>query len=105
MDPHLRVLLIGEGARENALADKLNNSSIVDVIYVAPGNGGTASGLSKVQNISHVRSDDFPALISFAKDNEVKLVVPGPEASLVAGIQDACQAGTALRWSQLRRAR
>ena len=93
---HLKILLIGNGAREHALADKLNASSIVDSIYVVPGNGGTASsGLSKVQNITHVQPNDFPALISFAKESEINLVVPGPEAPLVAGITDICQAGTA----------
>ena len=91
----LTILLIGNGAREHALAHKLSASASVETIYVVPGNGGTASGLAKVQNISNVKADDFSALISFAKEKGVNLVVPGPEAPLVAGIADACQAGTA----------
>ena len=59
----------------------------VDRIYVAPGNGGTAQGLAKVSNVS-IPVDDFSSLVSFAKANEVNLVVPGPEAPLVAGVVD-----------------
>ena len=87
----LNILLIGNGGREHALAWKLNESPRVKVIYVAPGNGGTASsGLAKVKNVVNVKVDDFQCLIDFAKEHAVNLVIPGPEAPLVAGIGDAC---------------
>ena len=95
MDP-LRILLIGSGGREHALAWKLNQSERVEAIYVVPGNGGTGSGqLSKVENISHVDASNFPALMAFAIEKGVNLVVPGAEAPLVAGIEKACRRGTA----------
>ena len=83
----LRILLIGNGGREHALAWKLSQSPRVDTIYVVPGNGGTARGLDKVENVDTVKADDFPALVAFAKEKNINLVVPGPEATLVAGIE------------------
>ena len=89
----LRILLIGNGGREHALAWKLNQSSRVEVIYVVPGNGGTASDqLRKVKNVNHLRVDQFSELTSFAKEKRVNLVIPGPEAPLVAGIEGVCRA-------------
>lgn len=83
----LRVLLIGNGGREHALAWKLSQSPRVDTIFVVPGNGGTARGLERVENVDAVKADDFPGLVAFAKENNINLVVPGPEATLVAGIE------------------
>lgn len=83
----LRILLVGNGGREHALAWKLNQSPRVRIIFVAPGNGGTARGLDKVQNVTSVKPDDFPGLVVFAKENDVNFVIPGPEAPLVAGIE------------------
>ena len=84
----LRVLLIGNGGREHALAWKLSQSPRVDAIYVAPGNGGTASGkLPNVSNISSPKADDFGGLMEFAKEQNINLVVPGPEAPIVEGIE------------------
>ena len=60
---------------------------------MVPGNGGTAQGLPKVQNVDDVNPDDFPALLTFARGKGVDLVVPGPEAPLVAGIGDFFRAG------------
>ncbi|MCJ1381057.1 hypothetical protein MMC17_004166 [Xylographa soralifera] len=89
----LTILLVGNGGREHALAWKLSQSSRVKKVYVVPGNGGTgAGGLNKVENVSHVKPDDFDALMAFAKEKEVNLIVPGPEAPLVAGIEGACRA-------------
>ena len=93
VDEPLIILLVGSGGRESALAWKLAQSKLVQDIFVVPGNGGTARGLQKVQNISHVSPKDFPALLAFARENEVNLVVPGPEAPLVAGIADFFRAG------------
>ncbi|KAI9824988.1 MAG: Bifunctional purine biosynthetic protein ade1 [Sarea resinae] len=83
----LRILIVGNGGREHALAWKLNQSPRVDVIYVVPGNGGTASGLDKVANVDDVRPDDYPGLVSLARKHGINLVVPGPEAPLVDGIE------------------
>ena len=88
----LRILLIGSGGREHALAWKLSKSPRVDVIKVAPGNGGTAAGLPKVQNVN-LKTDDFPGLLEFATEHNVNLVIPGPENPLVAGIGDVVRKG------------
>lgn len=82
----LTILLVGNGGREHALAWRLAQSPSVKTIYVAPGNGGTASGLSKVQNVD-ISIGDFQKLVKFAVDNEVNLVIPGPEQPLVDGIE------------------
>ncbi|KAL2855494.1 phosphoribosylglycinamide synthetase [Aspergillus pseudoustus] len=88
----LRILIVGNGGREHALAWKLSQSSRVDIVYVAPGNGGTAAGASsKVEN-ANVKGNDYPGLVAFAQKNQVNLVVPGPEAPLVDGIQGYFQA-------------
>ncbi|OJJ97333.1 hypothetical protein ASPACDRAFT_124276 [Aspergillus aculeatus ATCC 16872] len=88
----LRVLIVGNGGREHALAWKLSQSPRVDIVFVAPGNGGTGSGASdKIQN-ANVKGDDYPGLVAFAQQNGVNLVVPGPEAPLVDGIQGYFQA-------------
>ena len=89
----LRVLLIGNGGREHALAWKLSQSSRVETIYVVPGNGGIARGLNKVECVDTVKADEFPALIAFAKENSINFVVPGPEATLVAGIESHFREG------------
>jgi phosphoribosylamine--glycine ligase len=87
MTPNIRVLLVGNGGREHAIAWKLLQSPSIDQIYVVPGNGGTAN-LEKVTNIDTIKQEDFPALVKFAKEKNVNLVIPGPEAPLVAGIVD-----------------
>jgi phosphoribosylamine--glycine ligase len=90
MASNLRILLVGNGGREHAIAWKLLQSPLVDHIYVVPGNGGTAN-LEKVTNIDSIKQDDFATLVRFAKEKSVNLVVPGPEAPLVAGIVDYFQ--------------
>ncbi|KAK3062940.1 Bifunctional purine biosynthetic protein ade1, partial [Coniosporium uncinatum] len=85
--PSLRILLVGNGGREHALAWKLSNSPHVEHIYIVPGNGGTAS-LQKASNISSISAEDFSGLISFAQEKDINLLVPGPEAPLVSGITD-----------------
>lgn len=89
----LRILLIGNGGREHALAWKLSQSPRVDTICVVPGNGGTARGLKKVENVDTVKADDFPGLVAFAKENNINFVIPGPEATLVAGIESHFRKG------------
>lgn len=89
----LRILIVGNGGREHAYAWKLSESPLVDIVYVAPGNGGTGLGTnSKITN-ANVKGDDYPGLVAFAQKNQVNLVVPGPEAPLVDGIQGYFQAG------------
>ncbi|KAG8630879.1 hypothetical protein KVT40_000019 [Elsinoe batatas] len=83
----LRILLVGNGGREHCLAWKLVQSPLVEHIYACPGNGGTA-GLKNVTNVTDTSADDFPALATFAKENKVNFLIPGPEAPLVAGIVD-----------------
>lgn len=82
----LRILLVGNGGREHALVWKLSQSPIVETIIAVPGNGGTA-GLPKVTNNTTVAADDYPALVELARKERLNLVVPGPEAPLVDGIE------------------
>jgi phosphoribosylamine--glycine ligase len=88
MTENLRVLLVGNGGREHAIAWKLLQSPSIAHIYVVPGNGGTATLSSKVANVSSVKETDFAGLVKFAKEKDVNLLIPGPEAPLVAGIVD-----------------
>ncbi len=83
------VLLIGGGGREHAIVWKLAQSSRVDRIFVAPGNGGTAT-LEKTENVA-IAADDLPALRDFAVERQIDLTVVGPEIPLVAGIVDLFQ--------------
>lgn len=83
----LRILLVGSGGRESALAWKLDRSPHVEKIFVVPGNGGTAAGLGKVSNIDHVQPDDYPGLVKLALQLEINLVVPGPDQAVVDGIE------------------
>lgn len=87
----LRILLIGQGGREHALAWKLSQSPRVSNIFVVPGNGGTGA-ISKVENVDDPKLEDLTALIAFAKEKSIDLVVPGPEGPLVAGIEGVCTA-------------
>jgi phosphoribosylamine--glycine ligase len=83
----MKLLVIGSGGREHALAWKLAQSPKVQRVYVAPGNGGTASE----NGLENVPLSSFPELISFAKKNQIHLTVVGPEAPLAAGVVDAFQ--------------
>jgi phosphoribosylamine--glycine ligase len=85
----MNILLIGSGGREHALAWKLSQSKQVTRIFVAPGNGGTAS-TPKCENVP-ILERNIPGLLAFAQKNEVTLTVVGPEAPLVAGIVDQFQ--------------
>lgn len=81
------LLLLGSGGREHALAWKLAGSPEVGRVFVAPGNGGTASE-PKCQNVA-LAPTDFAHLVAFARDQKVDFVVVGPEAPLAAGAVDA----------------
>ncbi len=82
----MKVLIIGGGGREHALAWKCAHSADVDEVLVAPGNAGTRRE-KKVRNVD-VSADDIEALAKLAQDENVGLTIVGPEAPLVAGIVD-----------------
>ncbi|KAM0745647.1 aminoimidazole ribonucleotide synthetase [Meredithblackwellia eburnea MCA 4105] len=82
----LRILIVGAGGREHALAWRLDQSPKVDQIFVAPGNGGTGYLDSKIITVP-ISVGDFEALVAFAVKSNVNLVVPGPEQPLVDGIE------------------
>ncbi len=79
-----KVLVIGSGGREHALAWKISQSSKVGKVYVAPGNGGTAAEFKNVD----MNPSDFEAIVKFVRDNKINLTVVGPEAPLADGIVD-----------------
>lgn len=84
----MKVLLIGSGGREHALAWKLAQSPLLTTLYAAPGNPGIAECATLVA----LDIDDHAAVCAFCKENGVSFVVVGPEAPLVAGIADALRA-------------
>lgn len=86
----MKILVIGSGGREHALAWSLLRSQSVEQVYCLPGNGGTAT-LANCQNID-ISSQDFAAVGQFAIDNDIALVVIGPELPLAMGMTDALQA-------------
>jgi phosphoribosylamine--glycine ligase len=83
-DRLVRVLLVGSGGREHALAWSLTRSSGLDELHAAPGNPGIAA----LAHCHPVRDDDQGALVSLARELRTDLVVVGPEAPLVAGLAD-----------------
>ena len=80
----MNILLLGSGGREHALAWKIAQSTKVSKLFIAPGNPGTAA---VGQNVD-INANDFDALKRFALDNDVQMVVVGPEDPLVNGIYD-----------------
>ncbi|MEM1081120.1 MAG: phosphoribosylamine--glycine ligase [Pseudomonadota bacterium] len=86
----MKVLVVGSGGREHALAWKLVQSERVDRVYVAPGNGGTATEPG-VENVP-IAADDLDGLLAFAQQHAIGLTVIGPEAPLAMGAADRFQA-------------
>ena len=84
----MNVLLIGSGGREHALAWKIAQSPLLEKFYALPGNPGIAEYAELVKNIS---IDDNAAIVQFAKEKNIDLVVVGPEAPLVNGVVDALE--------------
>lgn len=82
----MRILVIGSGGREHALAWKLNQSPLAEEIFVAPGNGGTQE-----HNVP-VSDKDIDGLVKFVQEKKIDFVVPGPELPLTLGITDAMEA-------------
>ena len=80
----MKVLVIGSGGREHAIAWKLLQSARVQTVYVAPGNGGTGSD----NRLHNVPLTDFKDLAEFAEREKIALTVVGPEGPLAGGIVD-----------------
>ena len=88
----MKVLVVGGGGREHALAWKIGQSKRVDRVFVAPGNAGTALEQdAAVENVA-IADSDISGLLEFAKRNAIGLAVIGPEAPLAAGAVDAFSA-------------
>ncbi|HEY1411633.1 MAG TPA: phosphoribosylamine--glycine ligase [Rhodopila sp.] len=84
----MKVLVVGSGGREHALCWAISGSPLLTELYCAPGN----PGIAEVAECVNIGALEIPALVGFAQDNAIDLVVPGPEAPLVAGITDAMEA-------------
>lgn len=89
----MKILLLGSGGREHALAWKIAQSPRVEKLYIAPGNAGTGAAGENID----IKATDFPALKAFALENKVDMVVVGPEDPLVKGIYDEFKADPATR--------
>jgi len=83
----MKILIIGEGAREHAIAQKLADSDLVTEIVVAPGNGGT----DRIEKCMNIPKGDLYSLRDFALENKIDYTVVGPEADLMEGIVDLFQ--------------
>lgn len=84
----MKILLLGSGGREHALAWKIAQSAQCETLFVAPGNGGTEQG--KTRNVA-LSPTDFPAVEAFVRQEGVEMVVVGPEDPLVKGVYDYFQ--------------
>ena len=84
----MKILVIGSGGREHALAWRLKQSPRVQKVFVAPGNGGTA----REEGVENVAITAIPDLVEYAKNEGIQLTVVGPEAPLAAGVVDAFRA-------------
>ncbi len=97
----MKILLVGSGGREHALAWKMAQSPLCEKLWAAPGNPGIAQSAECVA----IKDSDIPALVKFAKDNQVDLVVVGPEEPLANGLADAVRGGDPVLRTQRRGAR
>ena len=84
----MRVLIVGSGAREHALAWKLRQSPRLDALYVSPGNAGTAE---IADNLS-IKANDVDGIVRTAQEQRIDLVVVGPEEPLTLGLVDRLDA-------------
>ncbi len=84
----MKILLLGSGGREHALAWKIAQSDKVEKLFIAPGNAGT----SNVGENVNIKADDFESIKSFAADQGIDMIVVGPEDPLVKGIYDDLKA-------------
>ena len=86
----MKILLVGSGGREHAIAWKILQSPGVEHLWIAPGNGGTAGLGGPAENV-HIAAEDIDTLAGFARAQRVDLTVVGPEVPLAMGIADAFQ--------------
>lgn len=96
----MNILVIGSGGREHALAWQCAKDDQVGIVYVAPGNAGSALE-SKCQNVTLRAADndaDHSPVIEFCQNNAIDMVIVGPEAPLVTGIIDACRSAGIKAW-------
>ena len=84
----MRVLIVGSGGREHALAWKIKQSPRVRALFCAPGN----AGIARIAQCIPIAADDLEQLVAFARDQHIDLTVVGPEAPLAAGIVDRFRA-------------
>lgn len=84
----MKILIVGSGGREHALAWKVKQSSRLSQLYVAPGNAGTAQ---IAENIP-IQAEAVPALVAFVREKNIDLVIVGPESALAAGLADGLRA-------------
>jgi phosphoribosylamine--glycine ligase len=84
----MRILIVGGGAREDALSWKLATSASCEALFHAPGNAGTAS---RGENWSNVSATDARAIVARAREAKIDLVVLGPETAIAAGVGDKCR--------------
>ena len=82
----MKVLIIGNGGREHALAWRAAKSPLAEKVFVAPGNPGTAAE-DKMENVN-IAVNDIKGLVEFAKKENIGLTIVGPEAPLVEGVVD-----------------
>ncbi|MCF0156293.1 MAG: phosphoribosylamine--glycine ligase, partial [Veillonella sp.] len=84
----MNVCVIGSGGREHTIAWALKNSPSVDQVFAVPG----SAAMAEVASVTGIDWEDTDALLAFLKENQVDLVVVGPEAPLVAGLADTLNA-------------
>lgn len=89
----MKIIILGSGGREHALAHHISNSQLCEELYILPGNAGTADCGTNVS----IGVNDFPAIASFCKEKDVSLIVVGPEDPLINGIYDYFQKDETLK--------
>ena len=89
----MKLLLLGSGGREHALAWKIAQSPKIEKLYIAPGNAGTRN---VGENVA-IKADDFEAIKTFVIENSIDMVVVGPEDPLVKGVYDFFKDDEALK--------
>ena len=89
----MKLLLLGSGGREHALAWKIAQSPKVEKLYIAPGNAGT----QEVGENVAIKADDFEAIKRFVLENSIDMLVVGPEDPLLKGIYDFFRSDEALK--------
>lgn len=90
----MKVLIIGRGGREAALAQKIVQDDASNLVFVAPGNAGMQAYATRIA----IEETDVDGLVNFATENDIKLTIVGPEASLAVGVVDAFHAAGLLIW-------